>query len=162
MMRASTALAFAALMAVASPVRAQNAAAADHQFLHEMADLNSGVALLAHETLHRAGTFPSKTDAASVDKQHDDDMDHIRAALTMLNDSYRAKASHADSAAAAALSTKRGAAYDAAFRSAVRALDQREVKSVDTYVPQLTNSLIKTLAGRMRASAEAEAKSLGG
>ena len=69
----------------------------DQHFLQEMANNNQGVALLAHETLHRTGTFPSKTQAQAVDKQHDDQMDHIRAALAMVKDNYVPRASHADS-----------------------------------------------------------------
>jgi hypothetical protein len=142
----------------AVPLRAQGSpsAGSDQQLLHEIADLNRGVALLAHETMHRAGTFPSKTDAEKVDKQHDDEMDHVRAALKMLNDSYAGKASHSDSAAAAALAKETGAAYDHGFRSDVGALDQREMQSIDKYLPQLTNPQIKTLAQRMRQSAERE------
>jgi hypothetical protein len=142
----------------AMPIHAQAAASAspDQQLLHEVADLNQGVALLAHETMHRTGTFPSKADAEKVDKQHDAEMDHARAALKMLNDSYTGSASHSDSATAAALGKQSGAAYDHAFRADVSALDQREIQSIDKYLPQLTNPQIKTLAQRMRASAQQE------
>jgi hypothetical protein len=142
----------------APPLRAQGSPSAgtDQQLLHEIADLDRGVALLAHETMHRAGTFPSKADAEKVDKQHDDEMDHVRAALKMLNDSYAGKASHSDSATAGALGKQSGAAFDHGFRTDVSALDQREMQSIDKYLPQLTNPQIKTLAQRMRASAEQE------
>jgi hypothetical protein len=142
----------------ATPVHAQGSPSAgpDQQLLHEVADINRGVALLAHETMHRAGTFPSKADAEKVDKQHDDEMDHVRAALKMLNDSYAGKASHSDSATATALGKESGAAYDHGFRTDVSALDQREMQSIDKYLPQLTNPQIKTLAQRMRQSAEQE------
>jgi hypothetical protein len=126
-----------------------------------MADINGGVALLAHETLHRTGTFPSKADAQLVDKQHDDEMDHLRAALKgMFGDAYAPRASHADSATAAALAGRSGAAYDRAFRAGVAALDQRGIAVIDRYTPQLTHPELKTLAQRMRASAESEAAAL--
>jgi uncharacterized protein YqeY len=134
----------------------------DQQFLQEMANNNEGVALLAHETLHRPGTFPSKTQAQAVDKQHDDQMDHLRAALKMLNDNYVPRASHADSAVAAALRAKSHAAYDSAFRADVVRLDQRATELVDKYLPQLTNVQIKTLAQRMRDATAEEEKQLGG
>ena len=66
--------------------------------------------------MHRAGTFPSKTDAQAVEKQHDDQMDHIHAALGMLSVSYTAKASHTDSTRAAALRKQTGTAYDSLDR----------------------------------------------
>lgn len=152
------------MLAVPMAARAQapTGVSADQQFLRAVADLNSGVALLAHETLHRPGTFPSKVDAEKVDKRHDDEMDHIRAAMKMLSDGYRPKASPADSAVARALGTQTGAAYDRAFRTDVANIDQREAQIVDKYLPQLTNAQIKTLAQRMRDAAVAEAKGMGG
>jgi uncharacterized protein YqeY len=152
------------LAAAGAPVSAQapSAGSADQQMLQQVANLNQGIGLLAHETMHRAGTFPSKTDAQSVDKQHDDQMDHIRAALTMLNDSYVAKASHADSARASALTKQSGAAYDSTFRADVAQLDQQAIQTIDKYTPQLTNAQVKTMAGRMKAADAAEAKKLGG
>jgi hypothetical protein len=134
----------------------------DQQLLQGVANVNQGVALLAHETMHRPGTFPSKTDAQAVDKQHDDQMDHIHAALGMLNDSYTPKASHADSARAAALGKQSGAAYDSAFRADVVHLDDQAVQMIDKYMPQLTNAQIKTMAQRLRDADTAEAKKLGG
>jgi hypothetical protein len=155
----------AVLVMLAAPMVARGQAptggSPDQQFLRDMADLNRGVALLAHETLHRAGTFPSKADAEKVDKQHDDEMDHIRAAMKMLNDGYTPKASHADSAVAIALGKQSGAAYDHAFRTDVANIDQREAQIVDKYLPQLTNAQIKTLAQRMRDAAVAEGKGIG-
>jgi hypothetical protein len=151
------------LMSLA-PLRAQatSAASPDQQFLENMADLNQDVALLAHETLHRAGTFPSKADAENVDKRHDDEMDHMRAALKMLNDSYHSKASHADSVTAAVLGKESGATFDKDFRADVVKIDQRELQLINTDMPQLTNAQVKTLAERMGNSARAEAKALGG
>ncbi len=137
-------------------------ASPEQQLLQGVANLNQGIALLAHETMHRPGTFPSKTDAQAVDKQHDDQMDHIHAALGMLNDSYTPKASHADSARAAALSKQSGAAYDSAFRAGVVLLDQQAIQRIDKYMPQLTNAQIKTMAQRLRDADAAEAKKLGG
>jgi hypothetical protein len=134
----------------------------DQQLLQEVANINQGVALLAHETMHRAGAFPSKTDAQAVDKQHDDQMDHIHAALGMLNDAYTPKASHADSARAKALSKQSGAAYDSAFRADVALLDQQAIHTIDQYLPQMTNAQIKTMAQRIREADDAEAKKLGG
>jgi hypothetical protein len=160
------AVAVSCLICVGAPaatLRAQGSPGAgpDQQFLHEMADLNRGVALLAHETLHRNGAFPSKADAEKVDKQHDAEMDHVRAALTMLKDSYAGKASHADSATAAALGKEAGTGYDRTFRADVGKLDQREMATIDKFMPQLTNAQIKTLAQRMRGSAQQEAQQLG-
>jgi len=158
---ALTVLIVVSVAAAPASAQAPTSATPDQQFLQEMADNCHGVALLAHETLHRPGTFPSKADAQSVDKQHDDEMDHIRAALKMLNDNYTPKASHADSATAAALSKESGAAYDRAFRADVVKVDQREIALIDKYLPQLTNPQIKTMAQRMRDAAQAEAKQLG-
>src|SRR5215469_12367844 len=132
----------------------------DQQLLQEVANINQGVALLAHETMHRTGTFPSKTDAEAVDKTHDDQMDHIHAALGMLNDSYKPKASHADSARAKALGKQTGTAYDSAFRASVALLDQQTIHAIDKYMAQLTNEQIKTMAQRIRETDAAEAKKL--
>jgi len=147
-----------ALIALPAHGQATTADKADHLFLHEMADLNKGVALLAHGAMHRPGTSPSKTQAGAVDKRHDDEMDHITAALKMIADSYVPRASRADSTTAADLTKQGGAAYDAAFRTDVRQIDQRAIKTIDLYMPQLTNATIKTLAQRLRASADEEAK----
>ena len=142
---------------------AQSAGATpDQQMLEQVANINEGIALLAHETMHRAGTFPSKTDAQAVDKQHDAQMDHIHAALGMLSVSYTPKASHADSTRAAALRKQSGAAYDSAFRAGVVQLDQQAIQAIDKYSPQLTNAQIKTMAQRIRDANAAEAKKLGG
>ena len=134
----------------------------DQQLLQGVANLNQGVALLAHETMHWPGTFPSKTDAQGVDKLHDDQMDHIHAALGMLNDAYTPKASHADSARAAALGKQSGAAYDSAFRADVVQLDDQAIQMIDKYMSQLTNAQIKTMAQRLRDADAAEVKKLGG
>ncbi|GEM_PF-4063331 len=157
------------LLAIATPLRAQGGAASssgggggpDQQFLREMADLNRGIALLAHGAMHRPGASAAKTAAQRVDKAHDDEMDHLRAALTgLFHDSYSPRVSHADSATAAALATRSGAAYDRAFRADVAALDQRGIELIDRYAPQLTHPELRTLAERMRASAESEIASL--
>ena len=157
-------LALTALVIGASlpPAIMAQASTPERDLLHELADLNRAVALLAHETMHRPGTFPSKAQATAVDKRHDDDMDHMSAALKTLGDDYKSRASGADSATAKALSKLSGAAYDAEFRKDVTAIDERAIKAVDSYTPKLTNVLIKTLAGRMRASAAAEMKELAG
>ncbi len=156
-------VALSLVVGVAS-ARAQTPSGAtpDQQLLQGVANLNQGVALLAHETMHRPGTFPSKTDAQAVDKLHDDQMDHIHAALGMLNDSYTPKASHADSARASALGKQSGAAYDSAFRADVVHLDGQAIQMIDKYMPQLTNAQIKTMAQRLRDADAAEAKKLGG
>lgn len=152
----------AAIVANVAHAQAPSTRTPDQRLVEELANLNRGVALLAHETMHRAGTFPSKADAQAVDKEHDDEMDHLSAALKMLNDSYAPRASHADSATATALRTQSGAAYDRAFRSDVVSLDRRAIEAIDHYLPQLTNPQIKTLAQRMRAAAQTEMKRLGG
>ena len=141
-------------------VQAQSGSTPDQQLLQEVANINQGVALLAHETMHRTGTFPSKTDAEAVDKAHDDQMDHIHAALGMLNDTYKPKASHADSARAKALGKQTGTAYDSAFRAGVALLDQQTIHAIDKYQSQLTNEQIKTMAQRIRDADAAEAKKL--
>lgn len=156
----SAVIALSLIVGATASVSAQ--ATPDQQFLREMANNNEGVALLAHETMHRTGTFPSKTQAQAVDKQHDGQMDHIRAALTMVNDHYVPRASHADSLIAASLRTKSHAAYDSAFRANVVQMDQRATGLIDKYLPQLTNAQIKTLAQRMRNATMAEEKQLGG
>jgi Domain of unknown function (DUF4142) len=165
-MRRSKAYASGALLLVVAASASLGAQSAtptpDQQLLQELANINRGVELVAHKTLHRTGAFPSKADAQAVDKQHDDEMDHIRAALAMLNDTYSPHASHADSAAAAALGKLTGASYDSAFRADVVHLDQREVQAADKYLPQLTNPQIKTMAQRVRAAAQSEATKLGG
>jgi len=133
----------------------------DQQLLRELVDLNHGIALLAHGALHRPGTFPSKTDAAAVDKQHDDDTDHLHAALRgLFNDTYAGSASHADSLTARALAKQTGAGYDQAFRQDVAAADDRAVGLIDHFMPHLTNAQVKTLAQRQRDSASAESKRL--
>lgn len=162
MSRRLTSAPIALLLVVGAAALLNAQATPDQQFLQEMANNYEGVALLVHATMHRPGTSPSKTQAAAVDKQHDDQMDHIRAALKMVNDNYVPRASHADSAIAAALRTKSHAAYDSAFRADVVHLDQRATEVVDKYLPQLTNAQIKVLAQRMRDATVAEEKQLGG
>jgi hypothetical protein len=159
---ALAALIVVGLAAAPAGAQAPSGLTPDQQFLQALADNCRGVELLAHATLHRTGTFPSKTDAQKVDKQHDDEMDHIRAALKMLSDTYAPRASHADSATAAALTKQTGAAYDQAFRTDVVQIDQREIQLIDKYAPQLTNAQIKTMAQRLRVAAQAEIKQLGG
>ena len=133
----------------------------DQTFLRSMSDSHTGLALAVHMVMHRPGTFPSKADAQRVDRRIDDDLDRMGAALKgIFKDNYVPKARATAHALTDSLATLTGANFDSTFRKFVIEYDRLEIQTIDRAVPKMTNTEVKTLAQRMRASASTEMASL--
>jgi hypothetical protein len=133
----------------------------DQIFLRSMSDSHTGLALAVHMVMHRPGTFPSKADAQRVDRRIDDDLDRMGAALKgIFKDNYVPKARPTARVLTDSLATLTGANFDSTFRKFVVEYDRLELQTIDRAVPKMTNTQVKTLAQRMRASASTEMASL--